>query len=437
MHPTKENWPLMTYLPRHIPAGCGCDDLTTSSSWISIDEAFRRISRHVHPNSRTEALPLEDAKGRVLAKSVCAKSDMPRFDHAAMDGYAVDSKVFAGDGPWLFPVTGRIAAGDAPDNGCAASDACRIFTGAPLPEQFDCVIMQERAEKSGNLVQFKQRPEPGDNVRRKGAAHQSGAEILAAGALLTPRAIAACASAGHGSVRVQKRVRVALIVTGSEVARPGAKALEGGQIWDVNTPMLRSLLSRPEVDLQDVIRVKDSLESIRAALQSAAAEADFLVTTGGVSVGDEDHLYGAFQAAGGEVIFAGVAIKPGKPVTLGRIGNAIWLGLPGNPGSAFVTWSIFGEVVLNALSGRQQPVPKRRHVLLGKDLSRKAGRCEIRAASVVGVDGQGRDVIECASGGNSGQVSHYADADGLAFLPSDLDQMPAGALVEFLPFCTN
>lgn len=427
----------MTYLPRHIPAGCGCDDLTTASRWIGIDETFQRISRHVYPNSRAEDLPIEDAKGRVLAKPVCAKTDMPRFDHAAMDGYAVDSTAFEGDGPWLFPVTGRIAAGDAPNIRCASSEACRIFTGAPLPGQYDCVIMQERAEKLGNMVRFNARPEPGDNVRRRGEAYQSGAEILSAGSLLTPRAIAACASAGHGSVTAHSRVRVALIATGSEVATPGAQALEGGQIWDVNTPMLQSLLSRPDVYLNDIIRVKDRLEGIRDAVKSAAAHADLVVTTGGVSVGDEDHLHRAFQAAGGEVIFASVAIKPGKPVTLGRTGNAIWLGLPGNPGSAFVTWSIFGEVVLNALSGRQETIPKRRHVLLGQDLSRKAGRCEIRAASIVGIDGYGRDVIECTSGANSGQVSHYAEADGLAFLPSELDQMPAGALVEFLPFCTN
>ncbi len=427
----------MTYIPRHMPAGCGCDDLTTTSKWISIDEAFERISRHVCPNSRTEDLLIQNARGRVLAKQVRAKGDMPRFDHAAMDGYAVDSKAFAGDGPWLLPVAGRIAAGDAPNTRCIPSDACRIFTGAPLPEQYDCVIMQERAEKQGNLIRLNTRPEAGDNVRRRGEEYQSGAEILSVGTAMTPRAIAACASAGHGSIKVNERVRVALIATGSEVARPGNEDLEGGQIWDVNTPMLQSLLSRPDVDLHEIVRVNDSLEEICRAIQSAAAHADLVVTTGGVSVGDEDHLHGAVRSVGGQTIFAGVAIKPGKPVTLGRIGKATWLGLPGNPGSAFVTWTIFGEVILNTLSGRKEIAPKRRHVLLGKDLSRKAGRCEIRAASIIGTDGYGRDVVECNSGGNSGQVSHYAEADGLAFLPSEMDQLPAGSLVEFLPFCTN
>lgn len=427
----------MTYLPRHIPAGCGCDDLTTASKWVSIDEAFRRISRHVLPNSSSETLPIQDARGRVLAKPVCAQCDMPRFDHAAMDGYAVNSSAFSGDGPWLFPVRGRIAAGDTPVTTCASSDACRIFTGAPLPDQFDCVVMQEKVEKLGNMIRLNARPEAGENVRRRGAEYQSGAEVLSAGTALTPRSAAACASAGQGSVTVHKRVRVALIATGSEIATPETEELKAGQIWDVNTPMLQSLLSRPDVDLHDIFRVKDRLEDIHDAMQSAAAHADLIVTTGGVSVGDEDHLHGAVQAAGGEVIFGGVAIKPGKPVTLGRIGNATWLGLPGNPGSAFVTWSIFGEVVLNALAGRRETLAKRQHVLLGQELSRNAGRCEIRAARIVGIDGYGRDVIACETGGNSGQVSLYAGADGLVFLPSELDQMPAGSLVEFLPFCTS
>lgn len=297
--------------------------------------------------------------------------------------------------------------------------------------------MQEKVEKLGNMIRLDARPEAGENVRRRGEEYQSGTEILSAGTVLTPRSIAASASAGHASVTVHKRVRVALIATGSEIATPETEELKAGQIWDVNTPMLQSILSRPDVDLHDIVRVKDRPEAIRDAMQSAAAHADLIVTTGGVSVGDEDHLHAAVQAAGGEVIFAGVAIKPGKPVTLGRIGNATWLGLPGNPGSAFVTWSIFGEVVLNALAGLRETLAKRRHVLLGQELSRKAGRCEIRASRIVGIDGYGRDVIECESGGNSGQVSLYAEADGLVFLPSELDQMPAGSFVEFLPFCTS
>ncbi len=427
----------MAYVSRQLSAGCGCDDPSQASQLISIDEAFKRISRSVHAISGTEMLPINAARGRVLSSTVCARSDMPRFDHAAMDGYALDSTALSGEGPWLLSVNGRIAAGDAHRTECVSLEACRIFTGAPLPDKFDCVVMQERVENLGDMIRLITLPTSGENVRRRGEECRAGSEIIPAGNMLTSRAIAACASAGHDSLEVQKTVRVALIATGSEIATLGIEQPKDGAIWDVNTPMLQSLLSRPDAELFEVAKVNDTEEIIQDSIQSAAANADLIITTGGVSVGDEDHLHAAVNAAGGHVIFAGVAIKPGKPIALGRIGSAIWLGLPGNPGSAFVTWSIFGEAILQALSGRMEEVPKRRHVLLRKDLSRKAGRCEIRAARIAGVDGLGREIIECKSGGNSGQVSHYASADGLAFLPSEMDQIPAGSLIEFLPFCTN
>ncbi|MEO0938079.1 MAG: molybdopterin molybdotransferase MoeA [Pseudomonadota bacterium] len=426
----------MTFLPKHVAPSCGCDDPAQTSQLITIDEAFQRIKRHVQPISDTETVPLHAARGRILARPVCAKSDMPRFDHAAMDGYAVDSTVFTGAGPWLLPVTGRVAAGDDPTTRCGSADACRIFTGAPIPRPFDSVVMQEQIERRGDVVRFTVRPAAGENVRRRGEEHLSGAEILPEGTVLTPRAIATCAAAGQGTATVTKRLRIILLVTGSEVATPGASDLTAGHIWDVNTPMLQSLLSRPDVDLHKVVRVEDSRDTIRHAMQSAAADADLIVTTGGVSVGDEDHMHAAVRAAGGKLVFAGVAIKPGKPVALGQIGKATWLGLPGNPGSAFVTWSIFGEVIRNTLGGRRDTSATRRHVVLSHDVTRKAGRCEIRAARVIGVDGLGRDVIDCSSAGNSGQVSKYVDAEGLVFLPSEVDHIPVGSLVELLPFCT-
>lgn len=427
----------MTFLPRQVSPGCGCDDPEQKSKLITIDEAFQRIKRHVQPISDTETLPVHAARGRILAQPVCARVDMPRFDHAAMDGYAVDSTSFKGEGPWLLPVAGRIAAGDEPTTQWALTDACRIFTGAPLPSQFDSVVMQEMVERRGEMVRLTLRPTKGENVRRRGEEHRSGDEILSTSTVLTPRAIAAGASAGQASVTVTNRLKLIVIATGSEVASPGAADLNAGQIWDVNTPMLQSLLSRPDVELHKVVRVEDSQDTISDAVQSAARDADLIVTTGGVSVGDEDHMLAAVQAAGGKVVFAGVAIKPGKPVALGQIGKATWLGLPGNPGSAFVTWSIFGEIILNTLAGQRDTSGKRRHVVLSHDLVRKAGRCEILAARVVGVDGLGRDVIDCKTAGNSGQVSKYVKAEGLAFLPSELDQIPEGSLVEFLPFRTN
>ena len=175
----------------------------------------------------------------------------------------------------------------------------------------------------------------------------------------------------------------------------------------------------------------------RRVKTAAAADADFIVTTGGVSVGGEDHLIDAFTAAGGEIGFAGVAIKPGKPVAVGRVGNALWLGLPGNPGAACVTWSVLGTVILNTLAGKADTHPSRRYVVLKDGFSRKPGRCEIRSARIVGADGQGRDIVECPSNVNSGQVVDLSLSDGLAFLPADAEYLPPGALIGFQPFCND
>lgn len=427
----------MTHLPRNLSAGCGCDDPSVSSGLIGLDEALHRIASAVKPIRRTEVIPLHRSRGRVLAAAVLAQTDMPRFNHAAMDGYAVSRKALTGDGPWLLPVTGRVAAGDAVVGRYEDSVACRIFTGAPVPHPFDGVVMQEKVERFGDVIRLKQRPSDGANVRRQGEEHRRGTEILPAGTLLTPRAIAACAAAGYGYVETRGQVRLTLLASGTEVVAPGAGDLPMCKIWDVNTPMFQSLLARPCVDLQDVIKVDDSQDRIREAIGTAATHSDLILTTGGVSVGDEDHLHAAVQAAGGRVYFARVAIKPGKPVALGAVGNAVWLGLPGNPGSAFVTWSVIGATVLNTLAGRTQTQPARRLVVLGHSLSRKIGRSEFRAARIVGLDEKGRDIVECPSKGNSGQVSGLADGDGLVFLPSDLDHLPQGGLIEFISFCSD
>ena len=427
----------MTVLPRQLVADCGCDDASLTPGLISIDKALQKIARHVAPVTQTQKAPIHTCRGRVLASAVLARADMPRFDHAAMDGYAINHAALAGDGPWDLPVQGRVAAGDPRATVFAATSACRIFTGAPVPYPFDCVVMRERVERLGDMIRISKKPCIGENIRNRGEEHRLGAEIVPQGAVLTPRAIAACVAAGHGTVDIQARVRVTLLATGSEIAAAGTTDLSTGQIWDVNTPMLQALLARPDVVVNDIIRIEDNAHSIRNAIQAAAKDSDLIVTTGGVSVGDEDHLRKAVGAAGGTHIFAGVGIKPGKPVALGKVGNAVWLGLPGNPGSAFVTWSVFGHPVLNRLSGRAEEHLARRTAVLGHDVRSKAGRCEIRAARVVGTYGYGRDVVACSSTSNSGQICHFASSDGFAFLPSELDHLPEGAVVAFLPFALS
>ena len=427
----------MTVQPRIDVSACCCDDFTPGAGAVSIAEALARIAGHVTPVKDVKRVPLTKALGRVLAAPVRAQSDMPRFDHAAMDGYALRRADLAGSGPWRLPVAMRRAAGEPGERGLAPGSAGRIFTGAPMPAGADCVVMQENVECQSGTIVVHRRPGLKENIRFRGEEYAEGAEILAAGRRLTARAIAAAASAGHGDLPVRRKVRVSLLVSGTEVARAGATGLGAAQIWDVNTPMLQACLSRPEVTCVAVETVPDDPDAIGRAIAQAAARSDLVITTGGVSVGEEDHLHAALRGQGGKTVFAGVAMKPGKPVSFGRIGAAHWLGLPGNPQSAFVTWSLFGEAILHRLSGRAEDDGRRRRVALAHPVSRKPGRCEVRATRLCGADTAGRELAECRGPVQSGQVGALGIADGLIFLPADADRLAAGALVEFMPFCTE
>jgi molybdopterin molybdotransferase len=261
-----------------------------------------------------------------------------------------------------------------------------------------------------------------------------GTTILDKGQRLGPRDIAACAAAGAGIVRVRRKLRVALLVTGDEVRRAGG-AREAAQIWDVNTPMLSASLAAAGAEIVASAHGADNLADLARQLGDMAAQADLVITTGGISVGEEDHVKPAFAALGGETLFSGVAIKPGKPLSCGRLGATHWLGLPGNPLSAFVTWQVFGMALIRGLTGAMARGPARRHVVTASTLRRKPGRCELRPATLTGFDAHGRELVEFDTGTHSGRVGHLPSADGLMFLPADAESLPAGSLVEFQPFC--
>lgn len=423
---------------RPIPdMACGCDGPHAATGLIGLDDALARIGAAFDAVAGTEHLAVSWARGRVLAEAVHALSDMPRFDHAAMDGYAIRTGDLSGAGPWHLPVSLRCAAGEGRPPALPAGSAARIFTGAPVPRGADCVIMQESVLRHADRIEIVRRPGVGENIRFRGEEQRAGSPILSRGSRLTPGAIAAAAAGGHGHVLVRRALRVALLVSGSELRTAGCPGRTDGTVWDVNTPMLQAAMTRPDIRLVAVRRVPDDATGSRAALAEAAEVADLVVTTGGVSVGEEDHLRAAFRDIGGVEVFSGVAIKPGKPVTCGLLGDVAWLGLPGNPLSAFVTWQLFGETILERLTGLTGGRSRKRHVVLSHPVERKVGRCEIRPASLVGHDGVGRDMIACRGAIRSGQVGRLVGADGLVFLPSEADRLPVGALVEFLPFCSD
>jgi len=426
----------MTLITPPMTDGCGCDAPEQVTQLISLDAAMARIGDHVDPVQGTEVVALSQSLGRVLAAPVCATSEVPSFDTAAMDGYAVNTARFLGQGPWILPVQDTIAAGEMPKAPLAPVGAARILTGAPVPKHADAVIRQEEVMRHGDSVRLDKCPKRGANIRQAGEEMQPGQIILKAGSRLGPRQIAACAACGAGTIRVRRALRVALVVTGSEVRAPGCERA-GGEIWDLNSPMLQAALTDPAIDLIAVETLQDDPEILARCLSDLAERVDLIVTTGGVSVGDADHVKPTLVGLGAQVHFSGVAIKPGKPVSFGTLAGCHWLGLPGNPLAAFVTWQVFGTTLVHALTGQDSPRKTRRHVVTADAIDRTPGRCELRPANLVGFDNQGREVTSCASANHSARVGGLAVADGLIFLPAESDHLPAGALVEFLAFCDN
>lgn len=417
----------------HAPAAavCGCDD--TAPGLMTVDAALRRGLALCAPVAGTETLALEAATGRVLAGRAVAPLPLPPFDCAAMDGYALRRADLAGPGPWRVAVAGRVAAGMAAPARMPAGAALRIFTGAPVPPHCDAVVMQERVTRSAGAIQLDRLPEPGENIRRAGEDLAAGAAILPAGRVVGAREAAALAAVGLGRVTVRRKVRVAIFSTGSELRAPG-EPLGPGQIWNANRFQLRAALAAPWVALDDLGTLPDDPACLRAALERAAATADLVVSTGGVSVGEEDHMPRLLRAAGGKIAVLKVAMKPGKPVALGRLGGAVCIGLPGNPVSAFVTWAVLGARMAEALAGITGPAPRRQIVRATAPLERRPGRCEFRPARLTDPDGRGVAGVDLLAPSFSHRIALLAGADGLALIPAEAERVAAGDLLEFLPF---
>ncbi|SFJ41073.1 gephyrin-like molybdotransferase Glp [Celeribacter neptunius] len=418
--------------------GCGCDTSEDPNGLPSIDTALERIASLCgRPIAGTETLPLGQAHGRVLAEAIHAQGATPPFDASAMDGYALSSKSLTGQGPWHLNIVDEVTAGSLGEGkSLSPGEASRIFTGAPLPHGADTVVMQERIERQGDRFRLDFRPLVGENVRKRGEDMSPGDIILSPGKRLGPREIAALAAAGADEVIVRRKLRVALIVTGNEIREPGT-TLAAAEIRDVNTPMLQSALTDARISLIACHRTGDDPDKLRRLLDEMADASDLIVTTGGISVGDKDHVKPAMLELGADLWFSGVAIKPGKPVTLGKLRQSIWLGLPGNPVSALTTWTLFGQALLAHLCTEETPNHRKRHVVTSASLRCHASRCELRPARLVGFDGAGRELVTFDSATHSARVAGLPQADGFIFIPSGQDALPAGAVVEFLPFCEN
>jgi len=325
------------------------EDCCAQSGLIPVDEALYRILDKAVPVEQTEQLRLESSLGRVLAEDVKSEINVPGYDNSAMDGYTVRSADCKEAGASLT-VSQRIPAGQAGVK-LEAGTAARIFTGAPVPEGADAVVMQELCQQQGDSLTINASVKVGENIRRAGEDIERGSVILKAGKRIRPQELGLIASVGQAAVTVRRKLKVAAFFTGDELVEPG-RALAPGQIYNSNRYTLTGLLQSVDCEVIDLGIVPDTLEATLDVLKRAAASADLVLTSGGVSVGEEDYVRIALQQLG-ELSMWRINMKPGKPVAFGHVDNALFMGLPGNPVSVFVTFMIFARPLIFKMQGAE------------------------------------------------------------------------------------
>jgi molybdopterin molybdotransferase len=389
-------------------------------SLISITEARQRVLDATSPLA-TEAVAIDDALGRVLAQDVQAAGDVPPFPCSAMDGYAVRS----GPAGRTLQVVAESRAG-AP-TGCSISEgeAIRISTGAAVPNGADAVVRQEDVEEHGEQISVTATVSAGDNIREAGEDLRGGASVLSEGTPLGPAELGFAVAAGAAELTVALRPRVAILCTGDELRAPG-EPLGPGQIHNSNAPMLEALARRAGGLPRPAERVPDTAEATTAALERALTESDVVVVSGGVSVGPHDHVKPALETLGVRELFWRVALQPGKPTWFGERAGRLVFGLPGNPVSSVVTFTLFVGPALAALQGVATD-PHREQATLGAAIKRNPGR---EQAVRVRLEGQDGSVVATPNGPQGSHlVSSLVGADALAFIPAGEGEQPAGTSV--------
>lgn len=387
---------------------------------VDLEEARSRILAHT-PALGAERVPVAAALGRVLARDLVAPRDFPEVAVSAMDGYAVRAAEHGPDRPW--PVAGVVAAGSG-QQVLAPGGVARIFTGAPLPQGADAVIIQENATRQGDTVTFARASAVGENVRPAGRDLRAGAVALPAGQRLGPGALMLATSLDAAELTVARRPRVVLLATGDELRAVG-EAHRLGLIVESNGVGVAALGRGAGADVVIAARVPDTLHATRDALADALTVYDVVVTIGGASVGDRDHVRAALAALGTSMDVAKVRLKPGKPLLHARLGTRRVLGLPGNPASALVTFALFGVPLIRALQGDRVVVPPAFPVRLAAATASSPDRAVAVQGSV------GPDGFTAHSNQTSGAMTALAASDGFVLLPASEQPLPAGALVPF------
>lgn len=406
---------------------------------MPVDDALAALAERVTCVAGAETVALRQALGRVLAEDVSAPRNVPPHDNSAVDGYAVFHADLNPDGETRLPVAGRIAAGHPLDGPAAPGHAYQIFTGAPVPPGADgnqasgpdTVFMEEDVTRDGDTVILPAGLKKGSNRRFAGEDVKQGDVILRAGQVLRAQEIGLAASVGRADLSVRTRLKAAVFSTGDEVRDPSDDAPEGC-IFDANRYTAMSLLEGLGCDVTDLGILPDDPGAIADALNAAAGSHDLLITSGGVSAGEEDHVKAAVERLG-SVHFWRLAIKPGRPIALGQVGDTAFVGLPGNPVAAMVTFMVIARPLIMMLTGAADTDAPRFPVKAGFPYKKKTGRREW-ARVKLSFNGGGMPLAEKHHSSGAGILTSMVEADGLVELPEDMTELAEGATVDFLPF---
>jgi len=404
-----------------------CFSMPPGVSWTPVDVALARLRDSLHAVTDVETLPVEQSGGRILASDATALRSNPPYDNSAVDGYGFAFDSLPDTDLIVLPLTdGRSAAGGPFAGTVAAGQALRILTGAMVPAGIDTVVLEEDCSIEPARIAFRKGLKKGANVRLAGEDVMQGAPALPAGHCLQPQDIALLCSVGIGTVSVHKPLRVAVLSTGDEVVPAGTTATDS-QIFDANRPMLLEIIRKWGFVAVDLGHVRDDPELVRAALAKGAANADAILTSGGASAGDEDHISTVLTEHANLQTWR-IAIKPGRPLALAMWDGVPVFGLPGNPVAAFVCTLIFARPAMMVLSGQNWAEPQGFDLPAAFSKNKKPGRHEYQRARLR--DGK----VEVFSSEGSGRVSGLSWAEGLAELEAEARDIEKGDIVRFYPY---
>lgn len=406
------------------------DDYDPNS--LSIDEAQLRIHAAITPIEDHEEIPLQNALSRVLAEPVYSSINVPPYTNSAMDGYAVQGTDMPASGEKRLKVMGVVMAGKPAQHAVASGECARIMTGAKMPVGTDTVIMQEHVAVHGNEIVIGSQHRTGQNVRHAGEDIAEGQKVLNQGRRLTPADLGLLASLGIASIGVVRKIRVAFFSTGDELA-PVGSSLQDGQIYDSNRYTLSAMLQRFGADIIDLGVIRDNRHNVEDAFSAASLQADLVITTGGVSVGDADYVKETLDKLG-KVNFWKIAMKPGRPLTFGTINNCFVFGLPGNPVSTMVTFYQFVLPALQILQGETPDGTILLNLPCTTPLRKTAGRVEYQRG-IMEKNTSGELVVKSVGGQGSHLLSSMSKANCFIVLPMECENVEAGEIVVVQPFC--